>query len=586
MQTNETIATRVKDAPTAEINITKLSLSKSNPSDRGDLAELAADIQKHGVLQPIIVREHPTVAGTYEVIAGHRRTLAASAAGLATVPARVLDLDDVELVEVRAVENLHRADLSPLEEADTYRALVEIAGSVPEVAARVGKSTTHVFQRLALLGLPDKARKLLADGELDVVVALAVARIPDPKLRDSAAAAVAKVGSEYSHAAGGQVAQRMSTTEALAFIRKNYMLRLVDAQFDRADAELVPGAGACGPCPKRTGGNGAGLFGDILSTKDGAELCTDPTCFDAKTAAAWLVKAEKWKAAGHEVLDAKASARVFKEYRDEPDEKSGYVDVDDEPNYYTDATWRKVLGKHLPESLTVARDREGKVRWLAKESTLVSTAKKAGVTIPGADGMSSRGHNREAPSSAEKAKQRRKLYRRKLIAAARGSMLEAMAQYGAGGPRRIDVVLRHAIAELEEHAHGKTLQEGGRYHPGELVAERRGLAKKFSLAKLADELKGADLVGLIAELLAARRFLEGWEHEWGDDLEKLAKGIDVPLAELEAKAEPSLPDRVKRLIMTPAQKAAAKAAIAKKSNSATDSKPAEKPAKAKKAGKS
>lgn len=589
-----TIRERVAASRVEDLAITWLVLDPKNPTNREPLDELIADVRKHGVLQAIIVRPcgMRSHAGSsletpqYEVVAGNRRVVAASAASLERIPARVLELDDAELVEVQAVENLQRADLSPIDECETYeRLLEEVEGGVPEVAARAGVEQSRVWQRLALRGLPKAAREMLRKGELELTVALAVARIPDPKLREKAATEVTRVERGYSDAAEANVEQRMSVTEALAYIRGRYMLRLADATFDRANAELVPGAGACGPCPKRTGGNAAGLFGDLLETPDGTELCTDPKCFEAKSAAAWDLAAEKHRKAGHEVLDAAASAKVFSKHQaDELKHDGPWRDLDAAPNYYTSKTWRQLLGKHVPEQLTVARDGDGKARWLAKESTLTRIAKEEGVKIPaGYEGSS--GGAKEKPSAAEKTKQKKRLFARKLLQVARPSVFRTIAINGAS-PKTADGVLRHAIAELEEHAYGRTLEDVGRVTPGELVAARRGETKKQKLAALAKGLKGLDLVGLLAELLFARRMLMGAEHEWGDEAEALAKDTGTDLRAIEDGAKPLVDRKYHRMLMTAAERAkddeTRKAADGKRAGVA----PKEKTAKPKKGAKS
>ena len=122
--------------------------------DEESLAELTASVQQIGVLQPILVR--PAESGTgYELIAGERRWRAAGRAGLATIPAVVRTTDDLAAVEQALVENLHRQDLTALEEAAAYQQLVEDFELTHEqIAERVGKSRSAVTNTLRLLGLP------------------------------------------------------------------------------------------------------------------------------------------------------------------------------------------------------------------------------------------------------------------------------------------------------------------------------------------------------------------------------------------------------------------------------------------------
>jgi ParB family chromosome partitioning protein len=130
------------------------------------LEELAASIRAQGVIQPLIVS--PAGSGRYTIVAGERRWRAAQRAGLATVPAVVRRVeDDRELLELALVENLQRADLNPVEEAEAYRALRETFHlSHEEIAGRVGKGRPAVTNALRLLKLPDPVLALLREGRL------------------------------------------------------------------------------------------------------------------------------------------------------------------------------------------------------------------------------------------------------------------------------------------------------------------------------------------------------------------------------------------------------------------------------------
>jgi ParB family transcriptional regulator, chromosome partitioning protein len=146
--------------------------------DEESLSELAASIREIGVLQPVLVRG--TGDGTYELIAGERRWRAARRAGLAVIPAVVRTTDDVGSVEQALIENLHRQDLTPLEEAAAYQQLIEDFSLTHEqVAARVGKSRSSVSNTLRLMSLPASIQALLADGRLSAGHAKALLGTPD-----------------------------------------------------------------------------------------------------------------------------------------------------------------------------------------------------------------------------------------------------------------------------------------------------------------------------------------------------------------------------------------------------------------------
>jgi len=132
--------------------------------DEEGLRELAASISHIGVLQPILVRP---ADGGYELIAGERRWRAAGIAQLETIPAIVRTTDDMSSMEQALVENLHRADLTPLEEAAAYHQLIDDFGFTHEqVADRVGKSRSAVSNALRLMGLPGEIQQFVNDGRL------------------------------------------------------------------------------------------------------------------------------------------------------------------------------------------------------------------------------------------------------------------------------------------------------------------------------------------------------------------------------------------------------------------------------------
>lgn len=131
--------------------------------DAKDLEELSASIREHGIIQPLIVS--PGEEGTYTLIAGERRLQAAKLAGLHTVPAILRQASDRELLELALIENIQRAELNPLEEAEAYRQLTEDFGlSHEEVALRVGKSRPAVTNTLRLLQLSEAVKKALIEG--------------------------------------------------------------------------------------------------------------------------------------------------------------------------------------------------------------------------------------------------------------------------------------------------------------------------------------------------------------------------------------------------------------------------------------
>ena len=132
-----------------------------------DLEELAASLRERGIIQPIVVRSLRGVPDGYEIIAGERRWRAAQRAGLHEVPVVVIEATDAEALQLAIIENVQRADLNPLEEAEGYRALMEeFHNSQEEIAKIVGKSRSYIANTLRLLKLPDAVKGYIQDGRL------------------------------------------------------------------------------------------------------------------------------------------------------------------------------------------------------------------------------------------------------------------------------------------------------------------------------------------------------------------------------------------------------------------------------------
>ena len=149
------------------------------------LDELAQSIRAQGVVQPIVVRPVGTTGGPgqrYEIVAGERRWRAARLAGLETIPAVVRNVDELELLEVGIIENVQRADLNPIEEAEAYEALMNRFGRTQEsLASSVGKSRVHITNTLRLLQLPEAARAYVREGKVTAGHARAALGASDPE---------------------------------------------------------------------------------------------------------------------------------------------------------------------------------------------------------------------------------------------------------------------------------------------------------------------------------------------------------------------------------------------------------------------
>ena len=160
-----------------EININKLSISelvsnKFQPRkffDEDNLQDLTNSIKERGIIQPIIVRKSSDNNSKYEIIAGERRWLAAQKAGLHEVPVVITEADDLKSLEFAIVENVQRKDLNPIEEAESYKKLIDdFSYDQEKVSKFIGKSRSHIANFLRLLSLPREVLNFIKSNELTV----------------------------------------------------------------------------------------------------------------------------------------------------------------------------------------------------------------------------------------------------------------------------------------------------------------------------------------------------------------------------------------------------------------------------------
>lgn len=292
--------------------------SLTNPRktfDAAKLAELAASIKASGVHQPILVRPLPgsrlqdtfdihrtgglSARPTHEIVSGERRYRACVLAGLATIPALIRNMTDTQVLEAQIVENLQRDDLSELEEAEGYEHLCQATGLRKEdVGAKIGKSRSYVYSRLKLLDLSFESKQALRAGSIDASRALLIARIPDSALQSKALA--------YATTASGYLDESPSVRALQTWLQQNVMLRLDSAPFDITSTQLCIDAGSCKVCPKRTGAN-PDLFADV----SGADICTDPPCYQKKEEAHRARIVAQAEAKGMRVIDGKEAQEVM-----------------------------------------------------------------------------------------------------------------------------------------------------------------------------------------------------------------------------------------------------------------------------------
>lgn len=373
----------------AFIELPLIEPSLTNPRknfNEAKLRELADSIRASGVHQPILVRKLPgarvaetsfdpnscrprTVKPVYEIVSGERRYRASKLAGAPTIPALIRDLSDDQVLEVQIIENLQRDDLTELEEAEGYEALMQHSGlSADQVGVKIGKSRSYVYGRLKLLDLALESKQALREGKIDASRALLIARIPDGKLQLKALG--------FATEPSGYPPEPPSVRRLQDWLKANVMLRLDQAIFKLTDVRLVEEAGSCTTCPKRTGAN-PDLFTDVES----ADICTDPACYHGKEEAhrARLVKKAEGK--GMRIVQDKEAIELMEgnQYRPLP---AGYVDLGTQrPDLSQESerpmTLGQVLGKDAPSPILFIHPRTQEVSELvpAEEAEAVLLAK-------------------------------------------------------------------------------------------------------------------------------------------------------------------------------------------------------------------
>jgi ParB family chromosome partitioning protein len=272
---NPNTATEYRNLP---LNV--LTESTTNPRhifEDAALKELADSIRAQGILSPLLVR--PLTEQSFEIVAGARRYRAAQMAEAATVPVRIVNLTDAEALEAQLIENLQRRDVHPMEEAQGFRALLaleEPTYSIEQIAAKVGKTPAYCASRLRLAELVPVVVEAFYREEIGVGHALLLAKL-QPDKQEQALAACFK--EEWS--GGDRKAKRLllPVRNLQFWIEHNILLILKQSPFNKRDAQLIPAAGSCLDCPKRTGHNKL-LFADV--SQGNSDACTDPTCYAAK----------------------------------------------------------------------------------------------------------------------------------------------------------------------------------------------------------------------------------------------------------------------------------------------------------------
>ncbi len=473
--------------------------------DKAGITELAESIKSIGLQQPIVARR---VNGHFELVAGERRVLAAKQAGLDAIDTIVRELTDQQVLEVQLVENLQREGLHELAEAEGYETLMKRHHyTVEQLVAKVGKSAAYVYARLKLTALCPEARKAFYDDKLNASTALLIARIPIHDLQRRAV-------KEITAPRWGD--GPMSYRQAANHVHEQYMLQLSQAPFPTGDPDLVPKAGPCGSCPKRTG-NQKELFGDVK----GADVCTDPVCFAAKRDANAVRLAAAAEASGKEVISGAAAKKIAPHGVDRsygPPDLNGYLTLD-EQKYIGGKyqTIRAALGKDLePKYLQSAET--GKLIPIVSEAQLKAALQKRGLKIGSAYERSS---TQGAQEAAKARKRRIELeFRRRLYA-------EIRARHPAkAGRAELETVAR-AYWDRLWHETAKDVLKLWEAEP----EKRRGgygLDPKGPLARRIPKMTDAELVRFLLDMSYAPELsVSTYSNDSARDLLAAAKRLRI-----------------------------------------------------------
>lgn len=333
------------------VPVLSIAPSLTNPRksfDPDKLQELADSIKASGVHQPVLIRPLPPhrledtlqtaraqkrAAPEYELVAGERRWRACQLAGVTDIPAMIRHMTDAQALEAQVIENLQREDVTELEEAEGYQALMDSQGiNAEEIGHKIGKSRSYVFSRLKILDLCQAGRDALREGKLDFSSALPIARIPNEQLQLEALEFATKPDWH---------GDRPSAREVQEHVRYQFMKRLEHAKFDVRDAELLPAAGSCKLCPHRTGANP-----DLFSDAGSADICTNPPCYEAKDEALTVKLRKQAQDRGYKIIDGKeAKALLPHQYSSKLE---GYLRLDDKTDSPVHSkTLRSIVGDAL-----------------------------------------------------------------------------------------------------------------------------------------------------------------------------------------------------------------------------------------------
>jgi ParB/RepB/Spo0J family partition protein len=478
------------------------------------IEELVESVTAKGVLQPVLAR--PVKGGKLQLVFGHRRREAAVRAKLESIPVMVREMTDDDAYEAAIVENADRQDVHPLDEADAFSELLSRGYTIERISERLKKKVRYVRERLELVKLHPKARAALDEEKIHIGHALLLCRIPEKLQPD----ALEQFVNRYEKTT-------LSVEAAGELVRSSYMLKLATAPFDRGDTALVPKAGACKDCPKRSGNQGE-LFADVKSP----DVCTDPVCYRSKLDAHWSGIQKTAKASGQAIVPAKDVH--FYEYSDRA-HSTKWEALDG--TRYTGSGSVKIttlVGKDLKPALA-RNPHTGTIVAMVPKSVVDKAAKSYSAKKAAKNGKDS-SPAREKLSPAEKAKrakQKLENQARELIAQKTMAAIVESCERRDASSRDFLPLLRIVVLLCEQISYASA---GALLDRREGKKERRApVAATKAVRALVEKANVGQLLGIMIELLLGEN-LEYPSHEETRALEEFCKTLGIDRAKVKAAA--------------------------------------------------
>lgn len=555
-----------------ELPMDQIQPSPTNPRKTfADIEGLAASIAEHGLLQRILVRPRgspdgppPRLVGKewrnldhFEIVAGERRFRALQHLNAATAPVAIRFLEDVEVLQVQAVENEQRADVRPSEQAAHYQRMRDAGLTVEQIAESIGKSPSVVRGTLLLARMPPALAAAVDSGEVSRSTAELICRVPGQVEREKLAVCVIH-GLDIDrhdwdeldpHKPASTIPNWMKLDRQLSYretkdlIKDLCVVELKGATFSRKALDLVASAGSCDACPKRAGNDP-----DLVADGVRADVCTDPSCFREKTVAAAAQLKRKAEESGRPVLDGKAAQDLF-DWNGHLKYGTTYIDLADYCNQDPQAkprTYQKLIGKEAAEHVVVAVDQHGQAHSLVprlEAATLLQQKHKIKIDTSARSsasrGPKSASEKKEEAKRREESKVRSEVGREILRKIAHQA--ESLGHFHDGA--RGAALLGHLLGNAIETAWTDSLNEIMRANG--LTGAKRAAEQRLAIEAHAKTLDNDGLYALLIQFLMLRDIF-GYAGDRADDLLKALsidrKAIEKKVREdlKEAKPEPAV----------------------------------------------